>query len=1187
MRAVYNMTTPLKRLLACVLALPALSALSASEPRDLSFVSDQDQSEQRYVLVLPETYNSAQGHDLLIYLHGHGSDRWQLLDERYGETRAARVIAAQYGMVLVSPDYRAKTSWMGPAAEADLLQVISDLRKQCAIRRVVVSGASMGAASALTFAALHPDLVDGVAAFNGHVNHLEYTNFQQAIQAAFGGTKEAVPEEYKKRSAEFFPERFTMPVAITAGGNDTIVPPDSVMRLGQAIQKHNPAVHLDFAETRGHSTEYAAALSAYEFVMRALAPKPVSVFVAINGKTISPAPASAAGVWFYAEAGVQALLTGHSTVPGGWRMTAVLESGDELRLALAPEAAERRLSFQAEPLSPMEPRCRIETNSLVIKAVSGSGAIRLTHFAFPDGPASFVPARRPFSRAPVTCSADLKPAIAEALIEWDWRMQDGIQTPREPRTYLQAIEKLARQTDALLHERRAAATLSPADESAWQKLCVQPLPLETDVSAGEARWLDFHRLRRQIVLANPAFKLSSLFFVKHVPSVMSHQLTQVYGYCARPGGGLFVLTEPGVDMRTRNITPATLPPGNFMTPELSGDARSVLFAYCPVKEAPASWDFNDQTRHLRYHIHELSLESGSVRALTAGDTDNFSPVVLPGLDVLYVSSRRGGYHRCGRGPCFVYTLARMRADGRDARSISFHETHEWDPSLLNDGRVIYTRWDYVDRNAVHYEQLWSAFPDGGNARIYYGNNTWNPTGIWEARAVPGSSRVMATAAPHHGMSAGSVILVDVSRGVDGQAPLARLTPDVRFPESESPLAFGPSPAGYDFDTPVTQYWRAPLAEPWRKETLPEEEKRWPGHCYKSPWPLSEEFFIVSYSFDQLVGEPGPNLPNMFGLYFADAFGNKELVYRDPAISSLWARPLAKRSVPVELVSRTSLPAGITGQSAETGTFFLRNVAESWPALPGGMPITHLRVIQVLLKTTPNADSPRVGAAFAAPGKQVLGTVPVEPDGSALFQVPARTPVLFQALDAHGRAVQTMRSLVYLQPGELQSCTGCHDHRMKAPQPGAAALALRREASKIKPGPDGSRPFSYPRLVQPVLDRHCVSCHDGKEPKRPILTGEPEGDFTKSYNALVSRVSFAAWNRPQQNFEPLTEPLRFGAAGSPLMKMLDQGHGNVALSPEDEQRLHTWMDANALFYGTFDVNEQKKQLLGQVIEGPKQ
>lgn len=633
------------------------------------------------------------------------------------------------------------------------------------------------------------------------------------------------------------------------------------------------------------------------------------------------------------------------------------------------------------------------------------------------------------------------------------RMQDGVQTPRESRSYRQAIEKLVRQTDALVAERSATRTLSPAMQSAWKAQCAAGLPPADDAAAGEPRWLEFHRLRRQLILANPLFKLSSLLFVKHVPSVMSHQLTQVYGYCARPGGGLFVLTEPGGSMRTRDITPADLPPGNFMTPELSYDAGRLLFAYCPVKEAPASWDFNDQTRHLRYHIQELSLDSGKVRALTEGDTDNFAPVVLPSGEVLFLSTRRGGYHRCGRGPCFVYTLARMEADGRNARSISFHETHEWDPSLLNDGRVIYTRWDYVDRNAVHYQQLWSALPDGSTSQIYYGNNTWNPTGIWEARAIPGSSR--------------------------------------------------------------------------------------------------KKFFMVSYSFDQLVGEPGPNLPNMFGLYFADAFGNKELIYRDPAISSLWARPLARRSPPPEVPVLQPQPSTLNPLAGERGTFFLSDVKESWPRLPGDLPVTHLRIVQVLLKTTPNADSPRVGAAFAAPGKQVLGTVPVEADGSAFFEVPARTPVLFQALNAQGCAVQTMRSLVYLQPGEHQSCIGCHEQRTKTGSAGAPAQALGRAPSSIKPGPDGSRPFSYPRLVQPVLDRHCVPCHDGKEPGRPVLTSEPEGDFTKSYNALVSRVSFTAWNRPEQNFEPMTAPLRFGAIASPLTRMLDQGHGKVTLTSEDQ------------------------------------
>jgi hypothetical protein len=240
--------------------------------------------------------------------------------------------------------------------------------------------------------------------------------------------------------------------------------------------------------------------------------------------------------------------------------------------------------------------------------------------------------------------------------------------------------------------------------------------------------------------------------------------------------------------------------------------------------------------------------------------------------------------------------------------------------------------------------------------------------------------------------------------------------------------------------------------------VPEEESRWPGHCYKSPWPLSETFFIVSYSFDRLVGEPGPNLPNMFGLYFADAFGNKELIYRDPAISSLWARPPRPAGAAPELTTSRS------GEARETrGTFLVHDVRESWPYLPNrSRPITHLRILQVLLKTTPHADNPRVGAAFAAPGKQVFGTVPVERDGSAFFEVPARTPVLFQALDARGTR----------RPDHAQSglpATGrtpelCRLPR--APNPGAPASVAPHWRPGVRPRPSGPGP-RVPALQLPA------------------------------------------------------------------------------------------------------------------------
>jgi len=722
------------------------------------------------------------------------------------------------------------------------------------------------------------------------------------------------------------------------------------------------------------------------------------VSLALNGKPLVPAHGTVAGVWFYAGQQrptlsaqhttsnaeratnhAQVLLTGHGTVPAGWRLTAALGANDEVRVALDFGAAEAgEIEFKAETLAGASLTCRAVSDAVTIRADKGAGAVRLTGMTAGGKPLTLVPERRPFSREPVVSSPDPHPEIAEALIEWDWRMTDGIGAPREPRTFAQACERV--------FESMTAAGMVPAEREALRARRPAADAPETE---WEAFWLAAHRLRRTALLANPAFTRAPLLFVKHVPSVMSHQLTQMYGYCARPGGGLFLLEEPGGSMRTRDLTPEVLPAGNFMTPELSFDARRVLFAYCPVRQAPAAWRFTEQNKDLRYHIFELDLADRSVRVLTRGDTDNFFPIYLPSGDILFSSTMRGGYHRCGRGPCFVYTLARMGANGEDPHNISFHETHEWDPCLLNDGRVLYTRWDYVDRNAVLYQQLWSARSDGSNVRIYFGNNTWNPAGIWEARPIPGTSQIMATASPHHGMSAGSIIRLDTTKGVDGREPLTRLTPEVRFPESESPLAYGPNPAEpYDFDTPTTGYWNSPLRDGLREKNPTEQERRWPGHCYKSPWPLSETLFLASYSFDRLVGEAGPNLPNLFGLYLCDAHGNRELLYRDPNLSSLWARPLAPRARPPEITSAID-PAL---RERDRGTFFLSNVMESWPALPADRPITHLRLFQVLIKTTPNIDSPKVAAGLGSVGRQVLGTVPVESDGSAYFEAPARTPL---------------------------------------------------------------------------------------------------------------------------------------------------------------------------------------------------
>ena len=258
------------RVLLCV-ALVSAFLVRAGELgpcRDVAFQATVDGTTQRYVERLPVPFDANETHHVMIALHGHGSDRWQFakLDKR--SPKAAQVVAAKYNMIYICPDYRAKTSWMGPKAEADVLQIIRALHDRYRVGKVFLVGGSMGATSSLTFAALHPDLVDGVAACNGLANHLEYENFQDAIRASFGGTKREIPLEYKKRSAEYHPEAFTMPVAVTTGGRDTSVPPDSVIRLVGVLRKMGRRVHHIHRPEGGHSTTVADGIAAMEYMVQ-------------------------------------------------------------------------------------------------------------------------------------------------------------------------------------------------------------------------------------------------------------------------------------------------------------------------------------------------------------------------------------------------------------------------------------------------------------------------------------------------------------------------------------------------------------------------------------------------------------------------------------------------------------------------------------------------------------------------------------------------------------------------------------------------------------------------------------------------------------------------------------------------------------------------------------------------------
>jgi hypothetical protein len=674
-----------------------------------------------------------------------------------------------------------------------------------------------------------------------------------------------------------------------------------------------------------------------------------------------------------------------------------------------------------------------------------------------------------------------------------------------------------------------AAALSAAEARA------RAVPDSADLTARREVYFAAREAVRKIALSNPLLSFRDLLYVKREPGVLAHMCDQYFGSLARPGGGVYVLEDILRQPRERDLIAGRLPSGAYLSPALSYDGRTVVFAFArgdasrkPAFSYDAQW---------RYHLYRVNVDGTDLRQLTEGAADDILPCWLPDGDVVFMSTRRGGETRCSGRPVPTYTLHRMAADGTGLRRLSDHETHEWHPSVLPDGSILYTRWDYVDRHTNLSHSLWQCRPDGSGATAVFGNYNYDhkPWGLWWARPVPDSQRIIAVAGAHHGYAYGSLVMVDPLRNFDGQSALTRLTPDVDFPEAE----------GY------------------------------PYQAYGSPWPLSEDFWLATYSPDWSTHSAAHGVH--MGVYLMDRFGNRELLYRDPAGCVETPTPLVARSAP------NAYP--LTAEAPAQGRFVLLNAYASNQPLPDAR-IKSLRIVQILPKTTYAADDPRISIAHQISARVVVGTVPVEADGSAHFTAPTGVPLYFQSLDERGMAVQTMRSATYLQAGETRSCQGCHEPRQSAPAMQRPMAALR-EASVPQVGPDGTAPFSYLRLVQPVLDRNCVRCHAaGQKAANLPLTAEfasGKEAFNTSYRTLA-RKSLVPWFDSINNGEwiPQTTPGEFGARASKLIAMLTTGHHGVALSTEELQRLTLWVDLNVPFYGCYEPAQVAMQRRGEAV-----
>lgn len=765
-----------------------------------------------------------------------------------------------------------------------------------------------------------------------------------------------------------------------------------------------------------------------------------------------------------------------------------------------------------------------------------------------------------------------RPADQKSIGPYSRSEQPSTELPKEtPRPALPAFS--LEHSQDVLHRARALADRlrARADPARLGPLVVELDELDArvrgikaDKDVPEAIRRDIYiaarRLARRIAFTNPVLDFDRILFIKrHDPAGLYHMVHQYYGFGAVPGGGLFVLSnpfsdDPRVDDLLANsrveqgaLRGQRLVPGSFLSPELSFDGRTILFAYTQAQGEKPEW-----SSRASYHIFKCDADGRNLVQLTDGPWNEFDPCYLPSGRIAFISERRGGYLRCGgSAPPWdspTYTLHSMAADGSDVVCLSFHETQEWQPSVDHEGMIVYTRWDYVDRDTNVAHHLWNCFPDGRDPRSFHGNypveRESRPWMEMNARAVPGSNKIMAVAAAHHGHEFGSLVLIDYRPEDDGaMSQVERFTPDVPLPEAEG--------------------GKAAIRQ---------------NMVYGTPWPLSEDDCLCVYGAD--AGNRG--------IYWVDRFGNRELLYRDPEITCLSPIPLRPRPVPPVIADATVQTADARRAAAgdmPPATMAVMNVYDSDFTWPAEVRVAALRIIQLLPKTTPPADRPRIGVAVGTNARAVLGTVPVEPDGSAYFEAPAAKLLYFQALDERGLAIQSMRSATYVHPGEQLSCQGCHEPKRRASQLKVTPLALRRPPSKIQPDVAGSNPFSFVRLVQPVLDRHCVSCH--AEKKAIDLSAAIDGPYgwTRSYTALSKDFGFSFHSsngsiRGGVHGGSRTVPGQFGARASRLLEYLDKHHYGVNLPREDRHRITLWLDCNSEFYGAYEHPEAQAQ--GQVV-----
>jgi len=620
-------------------------------------------------------------------------------------------------------------------------------------------------------------------------------------------------------------------------------------------------------------------------------------------------------------------------------------------------------------------------------------------------------------------------------------------------------------------------------------------------------------LRDELLLQRLSF--DTLLFVKRQPFDSEQPFMDAHHLRNRPGGGIYRLSPVRPD---GEVTPVvdSLGEGIYRDLCLHWEGTKFLFSFGNGND---SWDGQQS-----YHLYEGRVDGAGLRQLTFGPKNDCEPFYLPNGQIGFTSDRSEHFVMCG-GDRHAPTLFVMEGDGSAVRQLSFNCFNDFNPTVLPDGRILYSRWEYNERSVTSLHNPFTIFPDGTMMAPFYGNATIRPNVVMFPRPVPGSHQVLALFTAHHGQTHGPIGLIDTLRGMDGSEPLTVLTPNV----------------------------------PLTGEKAEESFFGW----FSDPQPLSETTYLCSFTPTAV-----PWLERSWALYVGDRHGNLALVYRDPGLSCAEPIPLVSRPCPHVL---PPAPPDTDDADAEA-TLLLLNVYEGLPGVPRGE-AKYLRIVEDVPRKSVHWGGVVCTAATSIYTiKRIFGTVPLESDGSAYFVVPANRNVYFEVLDGDYLEIQRMRSVVCLKPRETRTCVGCHEPRTTAP-PNRRASALRRRPSRPAPPPWGTETLSFLRDVQPLLNAKCVRCHThDRTANRVILTDDLTDQFCIGYEELLPYLRVAnamRWDHPDDVYPQ--PPYTYGSKVSPLTELLRAGHHGVELTGEDWQRLVNWIDANGVYYDRYETN----------------